>query len=367
MQGPFSLSQRGDLLYHKPRGGETAMSRVAEVEEMWGRWEVGARACMVLLAVGWNCGGTRTVAGDLAAAPDSERAEATGEIELPDVPVVADLDGASPLPEATTEAAFEAETAADQASQDADAPADLAEDPRELCDALFGEEPAVPPPDLLELEPTDYDEGDVGLPIPCNVDADCPPEKMCCPVWMPCALTCIVPDPKTCETTPDCQEGLVCEEGFCVKYMPDDCASNDDCMPGQICCPPGSPCEGACVEYYAPPCETDDDCPEGEHCCPEGEWCQGTCVEPIAVCDSDDDCPEGLICCPKQLSCAGMCVIVQTCDDNSDCPQGKVCCPKEVVCGGQCIEHCTNANAPPCPEEAPICDPVSGLCKKQQT
>ena len=230
----------------------------------------------------------------------------------------------------------------------------------------------------------------------CKVASDCEglPHIACDGTWScdegQCNFTCeqTDPEPTSCTSNADCDEGLVCEipaacpackmaapcacAGECKKPVvdppPTGCQSDTDCAFGQQCliacpsCIPGAvcpPCDGQCADVGLPPgaCQSDADCKDGMVCAggfnptmliacepdANGEMnCPpkyGTCTHvdpPPTGCQSDAECKEGsscqIICAPCMPGgdcppCFGECLPVTTtaCWTDADCAKGEAC------------------------------------------
>ena len=174
----------------------------------------------------------------------------------------------------------------------------------------------------LDCSPSEICEAGVCQAVPCSAHADCPAETPRC-------LNAICRVDYGCDSTPDCEDGLVCVEGGCAapsdvcqfdlqcgggrvcidNACRDRCASDDECGGGHVCE------RGACMA--SPSCESDSMCGGDAVCfvdrcyatcdsggdagaCGEGEMCfAGLCrpdVRPRPFCSSDDDCAPGHLC-----------------------------------------------------------------------
>ncbi|GAB4293734.1 MAG: hypothetical protein Kow0090_08180 [Myxococcota bacterium] len=164
----------------------------------------------------------------------------------------------------------------------------------------------------------------------CVKDSDCPSSEVCGPT-----LRCRTGDDNSgkegfpCRPDNSCDEGLTCEEGFCI---PPDTDDDDDstqiCIPGELKCDGSSvvKCNGDGARW-----EVQVKCAEGEICI-GGECINKSCTPDEKRCDQN-----------KVLTCNG---------EGSgwyeyNCPGGEIC--KD----GEC--------------RAPVCNPSEKRCKDTKT
>lgn len=157
-----------------------------------------------------------------------------------------------------------------------------------------------------------------------------------------------------CVTVDECDNGLLCINGFCGKEVhQSECISNDDCPKGFECndlekcvlksceskedCGIGSICSNqTCV----PGCETNQDCKDGKICNTNTNICED---DNKVDCRLDDTCEQGYEC--NQLS--GDCKLNTTCNTDEDCGSGAKCdnhtCVPRIACvpennGAECAD-----------------------------
>jgi len=188
-------------------------------------------------------------------------------------------------------------------------------------------------------------------------------------------------DAKSCSTTADCGEGMVCREGSCAVVACDDMG---DCLADETC----GEIDGSrvCTEKQ---CDAADPCPTGETCnadfiCVPGEEPPDTVdatdvvgetttetEEPgpyddlCAPCVSDSDCSGDAVC--KSFQTAYGCATV--CETNADCPSGFTCleysghsvCISDIFdCSGCLIHGCPEETY--CRQEVDSCWPIVPHC-----
>lgn len=215
-----------------------------------------------------------------------------------------------------------------------------------------------------------------------------------------------------CIEQDDCNEGLVCEDGYCMQP----CSTDSPCPSGQECiegfCMPGdcedsSECygnyvcfEGECVPFG---CQTDEDCPDDSVCI--NGLCSAGDAEP-PVCTNDDQCPDDAICfngicqeeqpdgqpCDEDSDCesgncitqpdltGGVCGPAPQCENSFQCPPDQICkkgvctsnceIPGQIVCNHECIAcesnkvpNPDNSCACECPSDMPLWNDVTAECE----
>ncbi len=196
-----------------------------------------------------------------------------------------------------------------------------------------------------------------------------------------------------CVTIDECDNGLLCINGFCGKEVhQSECINDDDCPRGFECnaqeecvmktcetkedCGIGSICSNqTCI----PGCETNQDCKDGKICNTNTNVCED---DNKVDCRLNDTCEQGYEC--DQLS--GDCKLNTTCNTDEDCGDGAKCdnhtCIPRTACvaennGAECAENeicrpdgfcgidngCTDDNyCMNLDPTKPICNTNSGIC-----
>ncbi|MBT3538670.1 hypothetical protein HOF40_04420 [Candidatus Parcubacteria bacterium] len=140
-------------------------------------------------------------------------------------------------------------------------------------------------------------------------------------------------DNPQCETAPDCGEGQVCTNGYCLGgqngSLPENspCTNNAQCISGKVCVDGGcTPAEEVLLPEIPSensPCASQDQCIKGKMCV------DGECIpEPLppsgVVCESNGltwECDSGGECGDK----GGKCFYADECREESDCGSQQYC------------------------------------------
>ncbi|CAH2302170.1 Whey acidic [Pelobates cultripes] len=174
----------------------------------------------------------------------------------------------------------------------------------------------------------------------CNLDADCPKDKKCCPH-----------DGGSVCKTPKGERSGQCPWGQRTGPRCDDkCTSDAECAPDLKCCMSG--CGFNCVpriggtqgfcpaaKPYLSPCFVPcTKCPKGQKCCPKN--CLDECVPTLP--EKHGTCPQYEIACLRASH--------QMCSSDDNCPNDEKCCAYK--CGMACIELVSGSEKPGvCPPE----------------
>lgn len=233
----------------------------------------------------------------------------------------------------------------------------------------------------------------IPLPLKCNQETPCPPNKICdgskgicvecvssedCPVGSFCKypeckpwvciphmsfcqhgyqITCSedggeYKSTKNCDDGDPCTVGDACIGNKCVKTKPLDCDDNNPCTTDS--CIPNAGCyhenfEGSCDDQN--PCTVGDKCvngvcvPSGEKLCDDANPCtQDTCSSTLGGCiyqPIDGECDDSNLCTIDDKCVDGICVGLKEieCDDNDPCTKD-MCNPMTGECQYQPIIGC---------------------------
>ena len=122
-----------------------------------------------------------------------------------------------------------------------------------------------------------------------------------------------------CDSKPDCQAGLQCKAGKCMRSPGSSCEQGSECA------------IGTCIERKCPELQARGAACESDEVCEPPTLCvMGTCRSPIgAPCIKSSECAEGI--CDPGLTCAKPLPLGQQCADDSQCLSGS--CAWTNVCG----------------------------------
>ncbi|RLB45761.1 MAG: hypothetical protein DRJ42_29200 [Deltaproteobacteria bacterium] len=205
----------------------------------------------------------------------------------------------------------------------------------------------------------------VGAGCICDSSLDCEPGLVCTD------NRCVVPDRvDACRTHGDCAVGAFCEDTRreCVDSAT--CTTDETCAGGFIC-----DFRGTCVPQDPGQCRDQSDCGTGTTCvegrcrtdadtCQFNYECSGTassslaCVDNgcTAICGGDGDCAAGQTC------QSGFCRATAECTSSSDCISGEHCvdarCLPDCEGSGACVgnEYCaTDSFCRPAWQPTPFC------------
>ncbi len=173
-----------------------------------------------------------------------------------------------------------------------------------------------------------------------------------------------VPVPGECADRDECDEGMICLDGYCTHCSRDrDCLEYEQCDPVRLICVP--------LDDWGLDCDTHDECALGEFCV------QGLCRsgDEVTPCANDAECPAGRYCNMDRLVCEED----LGCFDDSRCPEDYYCntgtgrcerscteetaeelCPEGFIChGGRCVECVEDDDC----GAGLTCDPDAGRCR----
>ncbi|MBD3310523.1 hypothetical protein GF351_04850 [Candidatus Woesearchaeota archaeon] len=197
----------------------------------------------------------------------------------------------------------------------------------------------------------------------CDSDDDCAEGEVCM-AWglgtLVLGCGCFPEGTESCETSADCDAGLVCCEGVCAEF----CCDNEPCF--TRCCGYGS---GA---YCAPSddfecCTSDTDCIDDNHCTDDScDPVTGICLHEPITCEESPPNPCTDQACDPATGCEfnpipDCCYSDRQCDDNDPCTFDECVeneCENEMTYdpSSECCDHDTGEIVPFCPTSSgPVC------------
>lgn len=155
---------------------------------------------------------------------------------------------------------------------------------------------------------------------------------------------------KACSSSADCDDGTICDDGYCLSHD-GRCTLDNDCLEVAAQQETTLVCRNnTCIEQGSA-CFSTGDCGDDEVCF------EGACVE--GECSYDYECANGKVC--REAMCGWQCgsdATVYLCGDEAACPDGFHCSAKDSL-GGYCLRPgiaLSEVQEPGCPSGEFCCD-----------